>query len=589
MSVPVIDTYRPSRGADRERRIADADIAQANPLLALTDEAGIVAVCAALIDPTSVLTPGERALLMTRPPASEPTLVDAARRAILAGGDPLGDVFQRVRAAPVRRIVGAVYTPPELVRSMIGWLKGRPEPTRIIDPGTGSGRFLLAAAAAFPAARLVSVDIDPLATLMLRANLSVRGWLDRANINLRDYRRSDFGDSEGPDCYVGNPPYVRHHHIPGHWKAWYAETFARLGIDASTRAGLHLHFFLQTQLMARPGDYGAFVTSSEWMDVVYGDALKRLLLEAMGVTDIHVIDPTLSVFDGTATTATVTCFTIGARPSMIRFRAITEMDQLCELASGVEVSREQVQAERKWSNIVRTGARSAGGEIEVGDVFRVRRGQVTGANAVWIADKSGQPALPPSALKPCVTRARDLIQAGEILANAQGLRQVIDLPLDLGVFTGESLSQVEAFLRWARQRGVDGGYIAQHRKAWWSVGLPEPAAILCTYMARRPPQFTVNAAAVPHINIAHGLYPRVPIEAGLLLGIARWLNANISVLDGRRYAGGLSKFEPGEIMRMRMPPLSTFSTPPCPAPPAIAAGVGAVRSCLQLAPPPSVG
>ncbi|MDA8386574.1 MAG: hypothetical protein M0Z88_09995 [Actinomycetota bacterium] len=56
---------------------------------------------------------------------------------------------------------------------------------------------------------------------------------------------------------------------------------------------------------------------------------------------------------------------------------------------------------------------------------------------------------------------------------------------------------VEAFLRTARAKGADRGSIARHRRASWAVGLREPAPILATYMARRPPAFVRNLAGPP--------------------------------------------------------------------------------------------
>ena|SRR5271165_6813072 len=52
-------------------------------------------------------------------------------------------------------------------------------PARVVDAGSGSGRFLMAAAVAFPRSALVAVEIDPLATLLLRANAAVLGFADR--------------------------------------------------------------------------------------------------------------------------------------------------------------------------------------------------------------------------------------------------------------------------------------------------------------------------------------------------------------------------------------------------------------------------
>jgi hypothetical protein len=63
---------------------------------------------------------------------------------------------------------------------------------------------------------------------------------------------------------------------------------AAFGGRASTLAGLHLHFFVRTLQLARSGDFGAFITSAEWLDVNYGDALRRLLADRLGGVALHV-------------------------------------------------------------------------------------------------------------------------------------------------------------------------------------------------------------------------------------------------------------------------------------------------------------
>ena len=101
--------------------------------------------------------------------------------------------------------------------------------------------------------------------------------------------------------------------------------------------------------------------------------------------------------------------------------------------------------------------------------------------------------------------------------------------------------------------GADQGFIASHRKAWWAVGLRQPAPILATYMARRPPAFVRNLADARHINVAHGLYPRESLNDALLGKLVRYLNTSTSLRDGRTYSGGLTKFEPKEMERLMVP------------------------------------
>lgn len=523
-------------------------------------EQDLVAVCLALIGGRSGLSAAERKLAANAAcSAVSAHEVEKVRKAILRGTDPLGDAFSSIRSSSQRRASGAVYTPNAIVRSMITWLASQGVPARIIDPGSGSGRFILAAGKCFPSAQLVAIEMDPLAALMLRANLSAHGWKDRATVLVKDYREVRLPPCEGMTAFIGNPPYVRHHDISEDWKNWYATTFADFGIKASALAGLHLHFFLQTRLLAKTGDVGAFITSAEWMDVNYGVALRRLLLEELGGIALHVLEPTVEAFPGTATTAAITCFRVGETTKPVRVRSVDELKRLNGLTKGSDIPREQLEAAPRWSILVRPSDPAAGGEIELGELFRVHRGQVTGANDIWIAGEHAKD-LPDRVLIPAVTKAKDLIQAGAYLRSAETLRRIIDLPPELDDFTTDERRRISAFLRWAKRHGADQTYIALHRKAWWSVGLKNPAPILCTYMARRPPQFTLNACDARHINVAHGLYPREPLTHDVMVRLVTWLNNNINTGSGRTYAGGLTKFEPKEIERLRIPSLETLST-----------------------------
>src|SRR5207302_5258789 len=108
----------------------------------------------------------------------------------------------------------------------------------------------------------------------------------------------------------------------------------------------------------------------------------------------------------------------------------------------------------------------------------------TGANRVWIEGAHSRD-LPNSVLFASVTKARELLQAGRELADGSALRRVIDLPVDLDVFGSTERKAIERFLKIARSMGGDKGYIAEHRKAWWSIGLRQPAPTLTTYTARR--------------------------------------------------------------------------------------------------------
>ncbi|HEX4964891.1 MAG TPA: N-6 DNA methylase [Thermoanaerobaculia bacterium] len=503
-------------------------------------------------------TPSEEGLA-TRLPTAEPKELAAVRGEIRQGRDPLGDRFCALRSAADRRPMGATYTPFELVDHMVEWAAKHVQPARIVDPGVGSGRFLLRAAESFPSAELVGIEIDPLAAILSRANLAIAGLADRSRVILGDYRSVRLPAIAGPTLYIGNPPYVRHHQIPAEWKRWLSDGAVSAGCRSSQLAGLHAHFFLATALGAATGDHGVFITAAEWLDVNYGCLVRDLFLRRLGGLGVLVVEPTASPFPDAATTAAITSFQIEARPARVGFRRIKSLAELDEPGKWLAVRRECLEAEPRWSHLSRGGGEMPSGFVELGELFRVHRGQVTGANKIWIAgDHSAD--LPASVLFPSVTKARELLRAGLALRDSSSLRQVIDLPTDLDALSPDDRARVERFLRAAKAAGADRGYIARARRAWWSVGLRKPAPILATYMARRPPAFVRNLAEARHINIAHGLYPREAFSADILDKVAKFLSGNTNVASGRTYAGGLTKFEPREMERLPIPTPEQFAT-----------------------------
>lgn len=505
-------------------------------------------------------SPGEEALAEDLPPVSRET-VRRIRRRIHDGKDPLGAAFCHVRTPEARRPQGATYTPRPIVRAMLRWAGNYlPHPVRVVDPGVGSARFLVAAGRRFTDASLIGVDIDPLAAMIARAHLVCAGLAHRAEVIVGDYRDLAIPEVAGRTLYLGNPPYVRHHLISSEWKSWLIRTAAALHLPESSQlAGLHVHFYLATAVKARQGDFGSFITAAEWLDVNYGRALRDLFVGPLGGRSITIIEPTAQPFPDAAATAAIVCFDIGSQSKSVRLKRVAALPDLKRrgLDTGRIVRRERLEAASRWSPLTRGTKQDRLGFVELGELCRVHRGQVTGSNKVWIAGAHSE-GLPDSTLFASVTRARELFEAGRTLTDSTTLKRVIDLPVDLDVFETEDRKAVESFLKTAKAMGADEGYVAQNRKKWWAVGLRQAAPILTTYMARRPPAFVRNLADARHINIAHGIYPRDEMNEAMLNALVNYLSRTVTQAEGRTYAGGLTKFEPKEVERLLVPEPATL-------------------------------
>src|SRR5262249_23057786 len=181
-------------------------------------------------------------------------------------------------------------------------------------------------------------------------------------------------------------------------------------------------------------------------------------------------EPAAQVFPDAPVTWAIACFRPGGRPGSMRLRLAATPDGLGELDGGRPVARARLSAAGRWGPLVRgaapAGARPAGarpaGHVELGEICRVHRGQVTRASSVWVRD-CGQAGARPRFRFPAVTRARELFGAAGVLPEAAALRVVIDLPAELDELPGPERALVRAFIARAARAGAADSYIARHR------------------------------------------------------------------------------------------------------------------------------
>ncbi|MDP1648819.1 MAG: methyltransferase [Rubrivivax sp.] len=464
--------------------------------------------------------------------------------------DALGAAFCEGTSPALRRSEGITLTPEWLVDAMVDRVAGWEGVQTVVDAGAGSGRFCIAAARRLPQAHIVAVERSPRMLELLRGNLCAKGLTNRVTVVEGDFRSAVVPRS-GRTVYIGNPPFVRHHDIEPEWKDWYRSGMHALGIQASQLAGLHAHFLLRIVQGLQPGDRFCLVAAAEWLDNGYGSALRSLLTSTQThLRGLWVAPPREPVFPDALVSAAVfeaecTTDTGSAHLGVLGARTFATMRTLpvAELASA-----------KRWTELCQPQAPTSAAGIEVGDLFRVIRGQVTGLNTAWVLPSES--ALLPAALTlPAVTRAREIIDGTVSAPGAlQRLKRVVNLPHELDTVAPDVRPLVDVFLGHARAQGAASGYVARQRRHWHALDLRPPPAAFVSYMGRRPPVFCLNPYAVSYLNIAHGLYPRTPVAQSTLERILTYLNAHTGLYSGRVYGGGLAKFEPSDVARLRIPP-----------------------------------
>ncbi len=191
-------------------------------------------------------------------------------------------------------------------------------PIRYAEPGFGTGPFYSALRRTTARVALAKgIELDPLFATAAR-NL----WRGTGLYIVE----SDFTKLSPPskettkfDLIICNPPYVRHHHIEADRKRWLQQQVAdRTNISISGLAGLYSHFMLLSQQWMSQGGVGAWLVPAEFMDVNYGEALKKFLLDNVTLRQVHRFDPTDLQFDDALVSSVVIFFENSLPPAKHR-------------------------------------------------------------------------------------------------------------------------------------------------------------------------------------------------------------------------------------------------------------------------------
>lgn len=480
-------------------------------------------------------------------------LIAENRRLIQLGQDPLGERLCSVRGAAVRRETGSFYTDPQVVDAMLRWVASE-KPDEIVDCGAGSGRFSASAARVPGVKSVLAIEIDPLASLVLRARLSVLRIMT-VSVRNEDFLRLKLPAASGKRAFVGNPPYVRHHVLTAQQKSRGQRIAAGLGIRLSGLAGLHAHFVVAAATLAAPGDVMCFILSAEWLDVNYGRGLRDLMLDGLRAEEVHLLDASASAFADVATTAVIVCARAGGDATEVRFKNAASLSSLAQFGIGGRVvSRLDLQQAKSWGKIARgrydEPDRDAG--IPLGNIARVHRGIVTGANEFFVMTRQrAEERGLQSCVRPVLTRAEEVFASDGVVRAHEQTKVMLYPPVTVGAAERRALN---AYIASGEAMGIHERYVPSHRKPWWRPQVLPAPPIVATYMARQAPAFALNPEGLIFLNVVHGLYPLNPLsedQLKLLVDALTQLRQQYRG-EGRTYQGGLEKFEPGEMERLTL-------------------------------------
>lgn len=482
-----------------------------------------------------------------------------------------------------RNVLGQFATPAFLAKDIVAHaasLLGEAELIRFFDPGIGTGSFYSALREAVPAERVQAAE-----GYEVDAHYGIPAqklWSEtQLRIHLADFTRAwpPVSDDRRYNLIVCNPPYVRHHHIPNGEKTRLRDASEKAcGMRITGLAGLYCYFLALSHEWMRDGGIAAWLVPSEFMDVNYGKAVKHYLLNQVDLLHVHRFDPNDVQFDDALVSSAVVFFRKGLPPREREIR-FTFGGTIANPNLSRTVPPKVLRHERKWTRFPASGVRKKHEGLVLGDLFRIKRGLVTGDNRFFILTREqiAQRELPWEFFVPILPSPRYL-GSTHIKGDSQGNPMIekqlflLDCRLPEDVVK-ERYPSLWSYLLKGRP-DVASRYLCRHRKPWYSQEDRPAAPFICTYLGRsgkkngQPFRFILNESKATAANVYLLLYPK-PLLAGALAAtpslawkLWKFFNSIPSedLLDeGRVYGGGLYKLEPRELANVpidRIPELA---------------------------------
>lgn len=478
-----------------------------------------------------------------------------------------------------RNRLGQFATPAPLAVDILRYAKTllpAREKINFLDPAIGTGSFYSALRSLFPDGRVqeaLGFEIDP-----HYGKPATRLWKDTGlKIKLSDFTHAEA--SPRFNLIICNPPYVRHHHLENGSKTrLQMKTMHASAMRLSGLAGLYCHFLGLSHAWMTDGAVAGWLIPSEFMDVNYGVAVKRYLLERVTLLHIHRFDPSDVQFADALVSSAVVWFR-NTPPPKNHSVTFTFGGTLLTPNLLRTVPATALMHEHKWTRFPVSDIRTESGIATLSDFFKIKRGLATGSNKFFILteEEITSRKLPMELFTPILPSPRYLPE-NEITADRHGNPKIERARFLLDTKLPETeikrrFPSLHRYLEEGKAQGLDRRYLCQHRALWYAQENRPPAPILCTYLGRsdakngKPFRFILNASRATVANVYLALYPtpalaRAITHDGNLLRRTWHLLNQITpqrlLGEGRVYGGGLHKLEPRELANVPVPEIAAL-------------------------------
>lgn len=470
-----------------------------------------------------------------------------------------------------RKKFAQFFTPEPIANLMIDWVF-QINPITILDPSVGPGVFLRLIRRKNHAAKLIGIDIDPVALAAARTTL------EPGSADLIEHDFLTWTDNRKFDGILANPPYLRHHDI--HYPFDIFKTVGhRNSVVLSKLTNIYLLFVIEICRKLNYGGRAAVIVPGEWTNANFGMALKSFLLLNGFLHSIVYFSNLSDQFEDALTTAAIlliekpTANKVTAFNSYFVESSVTIHDLRPIILEGINPSPGIIHRRfcgtdliylEKWDKVLKDGmAEQKAGFVPLGSMVKSRRGIATGANEFFHLTESNirDLKLSPINLKPCVGRSEQVSGLQFTTMDFEQLKNR-DSRVWLLSFAFVPTKAEESYIQGGVDDGLNQRFLLAGRKPWYLMEQRPPAPIWAAVFGRKSLRFVYNQAGVSNLTTFHCIYP-TNSDPVFCRALVACLNSRVvqelAEHQRRVYGGGLLKFEPKDLLSIQVPNLTVVS------------------------------
>ena len=466
-----------------------------------------------------------------------------------------------------QKLLGAYYTPNELVDFILKWTIDPRVPQRILEPSAGDGQFIKRIRGINCASQIIAVEINKAESERIPTEL-------QCDIDVRNedfYQFYEFNRQHHIfDIVMGNPPYIRYQFLSEKQREFQSDILENNNLKSNKLINSWVAFSVATIEMLKPGGKFAFVLPTDLLQVSYAKQLRQHFKEVF--SELNIITFKDLMFEGIQQDVLLV---MGIKKSFINEKThlrtihISDSKELDFDLNLIEYDDYTNFNSEKWSslNLDRKyrsyyDHRLKETTISLTDVAKVEVGITTGNNKYFVVnnevikryslDDYVRPLLGRSVEARGITFSDHDIQVNNELGKKSWLLDFNDKLLNLGA---------KSYIKFGEERGENTGYKLRIRNNWYEIpSVWSPDAFFLRRIGQFPKLIrnSVNAVSTDTFHRVK-LLETSKRNINELIILFYSSSSLLSIeLEGRVFGGGALEVLPGDMKSVRIPKISYF-------------------------------